>query len=50
KDVAELLRRQGMDIAKITRKRSKPDKHGHGNEKEVYKSQENAIKVINSQH
>ncbi|GJZ95199.1 putative reverse transcriptase domain-containing protein [Tanacetum coccineum] len=24
----------GMDIAKISRKRSKPDKHGHGNENE----------------
>ncbi|GJW18109.1 reverse transcriptase domain-containing protein, partial [Tanacetum coccineum] len=26
--------RNGMDIAKISRKRSKPDKHGHGNGKE----------------
>ncbi|GKB29628.1 putative ribonuclease H-like domain-containing protein, partial [Tanacetum coccineum] len=32
------------DIAKISRKRSKPDKHGHGKERE-YKSPENAIKV-----
>ncbi|GJW12446.1 hypothetical protein Tco_1578273 [Tanacetum coccineum] len=29
--------RRGMDIAKITRKRSKPDKHGHGKGKSVQK-------------
>ncbi|GKC00472.1 hypothetical protein Tco_0986608 [Tanacetum coccineum] len=28
----------GMDIAKITRKRSKPDKHGHGNGKSAQES------------
>ncbi|GKB40668.1 hypothetical protein Tco_0885610 [Tanacetum coccineum] len=35
---------RGKDIAKISRKRSKPNKHGHGNGKEHTKSQENAIK------
>ncbi|GKC39124.1 hypothetical protein Tco_1051508, partial [Tanacetum coccineum] len=36
---------EGTDIAKISRKRSKPDKHGHGNGKRrVCKSRENAIK------
>ncbi|GKF74594.1 ribonuclease H-like domain-containing protein [Tanacetum coccineum] len=34
---------EGTDNAKISRKRSKPDKHGHGTEEHT-KSRENAIK------
>ncbi|GKC13586.1 hypothetical protein Tco_1010368 [Tanacetum coccineum] len=40
-----------MDIAKISRKRSKPDKHEHENGIECAKSQENAVKsqtMVNS--
>ncbi|GJS87177.1 reverse transcriptase domain-containing protein [Tanacetum coccineum] len=36
----------GTDIAKISRKWSKPDKHGHGNGR-AHKSRENAIKGAN---
>ncbi|GJY52642.1 hypothetical protein Tco_0443489 [Tanacetum coccineum] len=39
------LKSSCMDNANITRKRSKPDKHGHETDR-VYKSRENAFKVI----
>ncbi|GJZ48820.1 hypothetical protein Tco_0603010 [Tanacetum coccineum] len=44
---------QGTDIAKITRKLSKPDKHGHGNRKstkELEVSSKRSIKSTLGQH
>ncbi|GKF33648.1 hypothetical protein Tco_0106848 [Tanacetum coccineum] len=37
-DAVNTNTQRGMDIAKITRKRSKSDKNEHGNEKSVQKS------------
>ncbi|GKA76174.1 hypothetical protein Tco_0782552 [Tanacetum coccineum] len=45
-----LVRSIGTDNAKITRKRSKPDKHGHGNEKECTRARRMLSKSTIGQH